>query len=162
MQSAAIFLQCNSKKILNISNLSIESLIHPTFALSRYSQTSKRTLKFGQTNDFIPPSVHIHTNSNYSSQVPMEEESNAKFILPLLDKHILRLDGVKSRENNNGQTNSALFVHWFIDSYMLCSDLVFFFVEEKSKHYISASCLCLKWFRQVNKVIKGGKNMPVN
>lgn len=61
-------------------------------------------MKFGQTNDFAPPSTRIPADFNYLFQVPMEQEYNARFIPTLLDKHISRSDGVKS----NGQIRPHL------------------------------------------------------
>ena len=61
----------------------------------------------------------------------MEEEYSSTQTSLLLDKQILRSDGVKSNRNNNGQTNVALLVHCFISCYAQCGSLIFLFVEEE-------------------------------
>lgn len=46
-----------------------------------------------------------------------------------MDKQISMSSGAKSNIKINGQTNSVLFVHWFIEFYLLCDCSIFVLVH---------------------------------
>ena len=54
-----------------------------------------------------------------------------------MDKQISMSCGAKSNIKINGQTNSVLFVYWFIEFYLLCDCSIFVFVEERDSTWNS-------------------------